>query len=352
MRILHINTEKGWRGGERQVLFLMSGLQQKGVKNLLVCKKDSAIAAAAKAASLQTKQLALNGLFDLGSYWRLLRLVKSMPFDLIHAHTPKAQTFVVIASLFGKVPAVICTKRTVFRIKNSFFTRYKYKTAIIRHYIAISSAVARQIQSVTSTPVTVIPSAIDLQQYLPASNSTANITIGYAGALSHEKGPDLFIKAAAIISKKIPDARFIMYGEGREYEPLMALRQSLQLENKLELAGFQTNILEKLAKLNVLLYPSREEGLGSTILDAFALKIPVVATYVGGIPDLISHHKNGLLAASDDAEGLAAHTISLLENSQLHECIVAQAYNTVQGYDIATMVEKTHALYEQIINKT
>jgi glycosyltransferase involved in cell wall biosynthesis len=145
-------------------------------------------------------------------------------------------------------------------------------------------------------------------------------------ALTGEKDHTTFVESARIILTQIPEARFFIIGEGPEEKRIAGMIRHLGLESRMFLTGFLSNIGEVMPELDLMVMTSRSEGLGSSILDAFASRVPVVATDAGGIPEIVRDRETGMLAPVGSAESLARKGIEVLNDRALSERLVAGAY--------------------------
>lgn len=142
---------------------------------------------------------------------------------------------------------------------------------------------------------------------------------------------------------------YVIVGEGPLENQLKEEVEKNNLKDIVHFIGFRKNVYELLPELNVLLLTSIEEGLGSVILDAFASKVPVVATNAGGIPELVKHEETGLIAPVKDHEKLAENVNRILNEPELKERLIINAYEFVQGFSKEKTAEKTLAVYREIL---
>ena len=144
----------------------------------------------------------------------------------------------------------------------------------------------------------------------------------------------------------MPDARFLMLGDGADGEALRAESQDLA---NVEWLGFKSNLGDYLAMLDLFAFPSRNEGLGSTLLDVMDYEVPIVASDVDGIPDLVQHEQTGLLVKPNDAEALAQALLRLYRDAPLRRRLAQQAKAGLAHYTPEAMAERYLALYSQLV---
>ena len=141
MKIAHITSERGWRGGERQLYFLITELQKSGIENILICNEGSEIEKRLLDTNITCHHLAMKNPLNLATAYKLRKVIDSLDCNVLHLHTPPAHTLAVLAGINGlKIPMVL-HRRTFFPIKNNPFTQFKYKHKGIKRIICISAAI-------------------------------------------------------------------------------------------------------------------------------------------------------------------------------------------------------------------
>ncbi len=360
MNVLHINSETGWRGGERQIVYLVEEILAVGVGCAILCKKNSKLHHYCIERELPHYTASFRSAFDVGTIMMIRKLVRTYQYDLIHVHTPKAKTLSVIASSFlGLNVPIVFTKRTSFKIKKNALTLLKYNHHSIKKIIAISNRIADLLREVIkeSDKIETVYSSIDLNNYGFQPSDTIreelglspNVRlIGIVAALSPEKDHFTFLRMAAMLRDN-KNLHYVIVGEGPLENQLKEEVEKNNLKDIVHFIGFRKNVYELLPELNVLLLTSIEEGLGSVILDAFASKVPVVATNAGGIPELVKHEETGLIAPVKDHEKLAENVNRILNEPELKERLIINAYEFVQGFSKEKTAEKTLAVYREIL---
>ena len=170
--------------------------------------------------------------------------------------------------------------------------------------------------------------------------------VAQIGALvDRHKGQRVLLKAAEILRERCPDMLFLFLGSGADEAVLR--EESRGLDNVIWL-GFQKNVGDYLAAVDVMAYPSRIEGLGSAILDAMDFGVPVIAARVGGIPDIIRSGSNGILFESGDAAALADGLERLRNDAALRESLSGQARSDLSSFSPERMADSYMALYQDI----
>lgn len=327
MNILHINLARGFRGGERQTLLLIRGLSEQypEIQQSLVIRRDS---------PLQEYTADINNLILIKisrPWFRHLFSIKN--HDLAHAHDAKACHFAFLLSLVSKIPYVI-TRRMDRAPKNDWFTRRVYRHC--SHLISLSSAIADIMAGIyPELPGSVIPSmkaSLDFNRDTVKAirNQYPNsIIAGNIGALVANKGQQYTIEAARILENTHPQIHFLLVGEGPDREKFE--RQARGLKN-LTFAGFRRNIGDYYRAFDIFLFPSLQEGLGSSLLDAMETRLPIIASRVGGIPDIIRDRENGLLVPVKDSGAIVNALLELIENKRFAQKLAAQGHKDADNY--------------------
>ena len=184
--------------------------------------------------------------------------------------------------------------------------------------VVVSHDMARKVvgQGIPSSKAQVVHNAclVDFDGDAPAWSDDAPPVVGVVGRLSPEKGVDLALRVHHMVTRRLPNAQLLVAGEGPERVELERQAERLGIGPSVCWLGYQEKIAEVYRRLTVLLIPSRSEGLPNVALEAMGYGVPVVATSVGGLPEIVSDGENGFLAPSDDAEALASRVLCVLDN--------------------------------------
>jgi len=338
--ITHLNFAKGFRGGERQTQLLITQLAQKGYKQQLIVRKNSQLIK-------RCQEIPHLHIIEITKPYILhLNLIKDS--TILHAHETKALQFAYFAHLFFKKDYIV-TRRVDNTIKPNFFNTQLYTQA--RHCVALSSAIQKTIEAVApQANITIIPSAYNA---IPIDKEKVNaikqrfqgkFLIGHVGALDEKhKGQSHIITLAKKLEKKYPNIHFLLVGDGKDADMLKEMAHGL---HNITFEGFVTNVNDYIAALDLFLFPSHNEGLGSTLLDAMFCGVAIVASDVGGIPDIIKHNQNGLLFPSGDDEQLYKAVMELYENEAKRDALAQQGKKEIQKYAPETMTQSYISLYK------
>jgi glycosyltransferase involved in cell wall biosynthesis len=362
MKILHINTERTWRGGEQQVFSLIKGVLERNILSHLVCQPNSPMATKAEAAGIDIFPIAMHGEADLAAALGIRRLNRKFCYDIIHSHTSHAHTLAFLSSIGVRVQRLV-TRRVDFSIfRHSFLKlsgiKYRY---MADYYIAISRKIKEVLVSdgIPAERIFVVHSGIDPDRFVNESSehlisefgikSDEKIVINVAHLAGH-KGQKYLVRAIPAVLERFPRARFFIVGGGELMEELKALAVSIGLNEELVFTGFREDVgaFYRLADLFVM--SSVQEGLGTAVLDAMALGKPVVATHSGGIPEIIQDGQTGRLVTPADLAELAEGIIELLTNAEQVKRMASRGKEVARrNFSVDAMVDKNIEVYQEIL---
>lgn len=346
MYICHVNLARGFRGGERQTQLLICALSELGLRQLLVTRSDSPL-------RQKLRDVPNLDFYSLTKpYWKHIPALRKLRPDLVHAHEAKAAQWALLNRCFNRTPYVI-TRRMDRMPRNSSFTRAVYRKAAA--VAGLSAAVRENVQRlVPGKNVTIIPS---MYASLPADSRRAaelrgkyrgRFLVGHIGALvDRHKGQSVLIRAAQLLRNKYPEFMFLLVGEG---EDRAVLQRMAGANPNIEFVGFAEDIGTWIEIFDLFAFPSREEGLGSTLLDVMQHGKPIVASAVGGIPDVVQDRHSGLLVPPGDAEKLAAAIEQLYLDAVLREQCVAGGLERLERYSPRRIAGCYHSLYQSVLN--
>jgi len=309
MSIVFIDTERVWRGGQEQLLSLLRGFAERGHRTYLVCHPRTLLAQRAEQAGVSVHPTAMPNEWALPAFWRVLALLRRVRPQIVAFNTPRPILLAGIASRLAGVRSRIIFRRVSFPLGRNFLTRLKYNWGI-DGIIAISESIRQQLErgGVPAAKIRVVYEGIDLNDYParpPAARGRSPTVVGTVAHMSAEKGHYFLVEAAALIPDVCERMRFVIVGDGECRADLEAQVRRLGLERCFEFAGFQDRISEYMRSFGLFVLPSLSEGLSSAILSAMAAGLPVIATNVGGIPELVQPWETGLLVAPADPLALA-----------------------------------------------
>jgi glycosyltransferase involved in cell wall biosynthesis len=363
-----LDSESSWRGGQNQLALLMRGLGSQAVEVTLAAPADAAIAAKAVESGIATLPLTIRGGMDVLAARRLAGLLDKHAFDIVHCHSSHAHSIALLATwnlLPGRRrqrPALVVSRRVDFPFARHGPSALKYRQGVDL-YLAISNGVRDVLVAGGVDPqrIALVPSGIDLERHRAIGDTSyvrdefalhqCGAVIGNVAALAPHKSQVDFIRAARIVAEQVDDARFLIVGEGELRGELESLIRELRMQDRILLTGFRSDALAILASFDLFVLSSYLEGLCTSIMDAQALGVPVVATDTGGVPDLVQHEHTGLLSPPRRPEALAGEILRLLREPGLRDRCVANARKRSSEYDFHHMVRRTAEAYRHVLGR-
>ncbi len=343
--IIHLLSSGGFYGAER--MLLDHCLATPGQHQVLFLDASPALIARFRDAGVDCRGCA--SLNELLQYLHQRRNER----PLINTHNFKGLLFGWVGATLLRLPLVITQHGFTPRSrKQKFYTWLSLqlcRTASVDRVVCVAESIAALCRhaSVRSEKLQVIPNGLPT-----ASTSFTHVTdrqhwlAGYVGRLSSEKGPDLFLDALIPLCHQHPRLQAVMLGDGPERGALMARVKAAGLQERITLPGYQTDMRPWWTRLDALVISSRTEGTPMILLEAMQAGVPVVAFGVGGIPDVLQDHHNGLLAEPTDSTALARQIETLLDQPQLVRTLTDNARRTqLDRYDLSALAERWSQLY-------
>ncbi|ANN65093.1 glycosyltransferase family 4 protein [Bordetella bronchialis] len=352
MKILQLNFEKGWRGGERQTLYCMMAFRDAGHEVELLARAGAPLAQRAA-----EQGFAVHAVKHVPAQIAFLA-TRGRRYDIIHAQTANTVTWAVLTkSLHGR--PVAFSRRTSFVVKPGEEWKTGGKWRRVDLFVAISDMAAVEPRRLGIEPV-IIRSAV-----LPARVDTENLgrlsaefklpgkkIIATSAALIHDKDPLTMIRAVGELAKTRLDFVFVHFGAGgNNEEQARALVAELGLQSTYLFAGFRKGVEDFYAAMDVFAMSSREEALGSSVFDAFLHRVPVVSTDAGGLKESLADGR-GILCPVEDYQALAQGMGQLLDDTPLRQAIVQRAYDYVRAeHDVRGMGDRYLAQFERVLRE-
>lgn len=357
LRVLIVDSERTWRGGQGQVLLLMRGLSERGQDITLAAPATGALFE--RSAPLGIERLAWPGTSGLISVLGMRAILARGNYDIVHSHASRAHGAVSMARTGLRAgPLHVVSRRVDFPVARGPWGRWKYHRGADA-YIAISNGVRDVLVGggVDAQSITVVPSGIDLDRlsrardpgYLRAEFNLRNgepVLVNVA-ALAPHKAQSVLLDALSRLRSRVSFRCFIV-GDGALRGALEAQARSLRIDDIVTFTGFREDALEFIRLADVFVMSSRLEGLGTSIMDAQVLGAPVVATRTGGIPEIVEDGVTGVLAGPGDAQSLATALARMLEDRELREGCRVRAQAQSARYDYHQTVYKTLDVYRRL----
>lgn len=355
-----------WRGGENQVRLLLEGLASTDVESHVAVRPGSVAESRYKGLA-RIYPCRMRGGFDPWAAWRLARYCQEHAIDLIDAHTSNAHSLALLSRLLYAKPKLVVHRRVDYAPGDSVANRLKYSSPRVDRFVAISNAIRDVLieWGIPGARISVVRSAVDLEGLDALDRPTcrenlartygidpAKAFIGNASALTDQKGHDVLIRAAAHLKERGVPFHVFIAGDGVLMNALERQRIEYGLEHDVTFLGFITDVASFLAGLDVMAVPSNFEGLGTVILDAIGAGLPVAATRVGGIPEIIRHDDTGLLSEKGDPLALSTNLERLAKDPELRRTLNAKARAWIdREFSVAAMVGGNLDIYRELLSR-
>jgi glycosyltransferase involved in cell wall biosynthesis len=362
LRIVHIDTGRELRGGQRQLILLADGLRQRGHEQVVVCPEGSALDERAQREGLRVFALPAHDPGHAYGLALLRELLREERAEILHAHDGRGQTLAALASLGLRVRRV-ASRRVTFLPGARVRHRFIYSRTC-HAVIAISDYVRRLLvdSGVPSKKIEVIPDGIQFPAELPGAElrsrsraawgcSDEEFVVGHVGAFTPEKGQETAIEAANLLKQQLPQAHLLLVGSGPPRVCRQMEEKVRHAPGNVRLLGFLEDLAAFFAGLDLFIMPSRAEGLGSSALLAMAHGLTVVASRVGGLPEIVEEGKSGWLVVPDSPAALAEAIVAAASDRTRLAQFGAQARERARQFSSDIMRERTEALYERLLRR-
>ncbi|MDP2939657.1 MAG: glycosyltransferase [Candidatus Omnitrophota bacterium] len=351
-------------GGQISLLNLLERLDKEKFEPIVVCPTEGSLVKRLKELNIEVKIIQMKSLkrFNISSFIKsvlgLRKLIRDRNIDLIHANGSRACLYAGIAAKKKNVPLIWHV-----RVADSDALLDRFLAKLSTKIIAISNAVNNRFSWMKNREARVITiyNGIDLRKFNPSltkSNIREELNfvqetplVGTVGRLDWYKGHKYLLKAARIVVDNIPECHFLIVGEGEKRKKLESLTSQLKLNNNVIFTGYRDDIPEILASLDLFVLPSVSEGLGRSIVEAMAMERSVVATNVGGIPEVVQDKLTGILVLRKDTKAMANAIIDLLiSKDKANKMGLVGRKRAEVMFDLDTNVKKIQQVYIGLLN--
>src|SRR2546426_563556 len=318
--ILHTEASLGLGGQELRIVAESRWLRDHGWGALIACQPGSCLFAEARAAGVDAVALPMRSAADLGALLALRRLMRALAVDLVHTHSSTDSWSAALAAKSLGLP-VVRSRHVSIAIRSALV--YRLADRIVTSGEAVRAIVVGA--GIAPERVVAIAPGRDTARFHPAGSGktvrdelrvgAGEPLIGLVANIRGSKGHNVFLEAARDVLRAAPRARFLIVGDGVGYDDVRRRVSDLGLTRHVTMTGFRRDIPEVMAALDVLVLPSiRSEAASQVIPQALAVGTPVVATTVGGSPELVRDGETGRLVPPDDARALARAVLEILRD--------------------------------------
>lgn len=358
MRVLHLDSGLAFRGGQQQVLHLALGLARAGVEQQLILRQGSALAQRAAEEKLSFTTLPFRSEGDLVSALQLRKEIKRFKSQIVHAHDARTLGLAAWTRAMGIRSCIVAARRVAFPLRKNPLTALKYQS-VARRVVAVSQFVRELLvaSGIDKRRVDVVYDGFELNGVALGSDARRFLgvpseacLIGCAGQFVAEKGHESLIRAFARISRAMPSAILVLVGEGELKDEYLRLVQQLKLDGKVLFPGFVPDLGSVLPALDLFVFPSLQEGLGSSLLTAMACGVPICASRTGGIPEIVEANVTGYLFNPGDAAAISDSVLDALRSPrQSRDLAEAAAKVVAKKFSVTRMVQATCEVYANVL---
>jgi glycosyltransferase involved in cell wall biosynthesis len=357
--IVHTEWSDGYGGQEHRILLECGEMMRRGHRVRIACRPEAELFPKAQEAGIPVTPVPIRSSADLSAIRALFVLFRRESVHVVNTHSGKDSWVASIAAKIAAVPLLVRTRHISVPIRRHAFNLvYRWPDGYIttgeiirEHFLA---------EGIAADRVVSIPTGVDPERFFPAVNgSRVRREFGIApdaflvvmvGVLRSWKRHDLFLEAVHLLRERGVPVRALVSGEGPQREKISAAIRELGLSETVTMTGYREDVPEILSASDVLILPSdRFEGVPQVILQALAMARPVVASPVGGIPEVVHSEKTGLLCTTGNAAAFAGALARLAGDPRLGERLgeAGRALVLVR-YTVAAMCERTEAFYSRL----
>jgi glycosyltransferase involved in cell wall biosynthesis len=354
LKILHIDPERQWGGGEAQVFALVDYLAGRGHLNDLLTHPHGRLWERSQRLKIRTLPFVVRNDVDLRPIWRLRQLIHRENYDIVHLHTKRAHALSMWLPRRPIAPKYVVTRRMDYPELKNCYTRLLYNRCV-HGVVAISQPIVELLlgAGVEAWKIRLIHSGIDVARFtaLPQRQRSARPpVVGCMAVLEERKGQRFLLEAVALLKARGVKVHCILAGEGPERETLEKMTARLGLSRNVEFSGFVADPPAFLSEIDVFVLPSLHEGLGVAALEAMAAGKPVVASGVGGLADLIADGITGLLTPPRNAQALSEAIARLIHDQSLAGALGRRAALHVrEHFAVEQMAAQNEAYYYELL---
>lgn len=364
VRVLHLIDHLGYGGAPFVVKNLVERMPAGAVESLVCALRPNP-----KPLPIEATVITLqSGKYSLAAVRAIVRICRERRIDIVHAHLQKAFIGSLLAQPRLASRLILHEHGPIFRDGTGCLYRWFLRTlgsradAIIANSQAAAAAMRRTIGG-DKTPITVVPNFIDLERFAPDRYDRNDVraslgltqdrfVVGFVGRLDRPKGADLLVEAAAKLPRQERPWCLYLVGDGPQRGLLEARIRELGLEGIVVLAGLHENPAAVLRAFDVAVVPSRREAFGISALEAMRMRVPVIVSPVGGLPELVGDGETGVILPRLDAECIAEAIRRLASDEVLRNRVANQAFEYAGRFDGAGAVEQVVEIYRRLTSGT
>jgi glycosyltransferase involved in cell wall biosynthesis len=360
IRVLHTESSRNMGGQELRILIEMEGLQAHGIESVLAAREGTPILEEARRRGLRAFPLRIRSSADPWAIRRLMRIMRDEGIDVVNAHGSKDGWNAALAALLLR-RKFVRSRHVANPIRAGRIARMIYGALADRVLTTSESIKAGMAErGVDPAKIVSIPTGVDVGRFhpgVPRGSFRAELGIpadaplvGMVSVLRGDKGPDVFLQAAVRVAARVDQAHFVLVGDGWMRTQLEECVATSPYHERIRITGYRRDIPSVLADIDVLVLSARiPEGVPQAILQAHAMKVPVVASDVGGINEVAIPGKTAVGVRPGDDQGLAEAIELLLADARMSGALAEKGYELVrQRYTSTEMIERLVEFYCEV----
>ena len=357
---LIVDLETEWRGGQNQALLLLKGLYERGHAAELLAAEESALAARAQGAGICVHRVS-RGAARVPAAMKLRELLRDGRIEIVHANESHALTAAWLAGAHKKVPELF-SRRVGYPLGKSFLAREGFPSVL--RSVANSNWVAEQAEAsgAAREKLAVVYEGVEIPGPIASEEkgkarefwkvAEDEPLIGCVGVLSWDKGHEYVIRALVDVRKQFPRCKLLLAGGGPSLSQLRTLAEKLGLGDGVIFAGFVKDIASVYRALDVFVFPSLFEGLGTSLLAAMANGVPSVTFFGCALGEIVENEKTGIQVEAKNSEQIAEAIVRLLSNRQFAEQMGKEGRRSIAAkFSADRMVDETVRLYRKVLDE-
>ncbi|MCD5390701.1 glycosyltransferase [candidate division NPL-UPA2 bacterium] len=358
--ILHTESSRQWGGQEQRILSEARELKKRGYRVIIACRPDSRILPRANEAGVEACKINIRSSFSLRAFLRLILIMHREKVDIVNTHSSKDSWLASLAARLTTRSKLIRTRHVSIPIpRHPFNIVYRLPHKIMTCGVTIRQAMIRD-NGLEPGKIVSIPTGVDLQRFDFSIDGTSirkefgikpdAPLVGTVGIIRSEKGHFHLIKAIQQVLEVKPETRLLIVGDEPKGDTVRRQIKELGLEKQIIMTGLRDDIPQVLAALNIFVLPSLREGVPQAVAQALAMKKAVVATAVGGVPELIENERTGILVPPQDVEALSEAMVELLDDREKARRLGENGRRFIEEkFSLEGMVEKIESLYRDLL---
>ncbi|MBN1871087.1 MAG: DUF3473 domain-containing protein [Candidatus Omnitrophica bacterium] len=370
MKILHIISSSGYFGAESVMLDLLTLLKKKGDAPFLAClknvhKSNPEVFHRAIEKNIPARVITCRRRFDPSAIRKLVNLVKKEKMQIIHTHGYKGSFYGLIVSKIAKVPIVTTLHGWTGEDRKVRFYDWLDKRLLKRmdHVVSVSPQIYQHVQKmvINNGKVSFVPNSVDMDRFNPNTRERdirkefglgKAFVIGAVGRLSVEKGHKYLLEAFRRICNVQQNVKLLIVGDGEENAYLKQRAREMRMEDNVVFAGFQKEMVPIYKSMDIFVLPSLKEGIPISLLEAMSMKVPVIASDVGGVSYVISND-DGILVRPRSSDELKEAIFTLMNKKGLRDKLTRNAYNNVKRrFSQSQFYRNYKKIYEAMVHKS